>query len=139
VFAFCRLALRRRHLLARYYLSRAFAGARVGVRALAADRKSATMPNPPVASEIHQALDRLLKVAAQIAFDFVVGIDHLADVNLLIRGEIVSLDCGIDFRRRENFERARPPYSVNIGERYIHPLVLRQFDSSYACHRENPS
>jgi hypothetical protein len=108
------------------------------MRALAADRKSATMPNAPIASEIHQALDRLLKVAAQIAFDFVIGIDHLADMDLLIGGEVVGLDRGIDFRRGENLQRARPADSVNIGERYIHPLVFRQFNSSYSCHRVNP-
>jgi len=132
------LAFWRRHLLARYDLSRAFARARVGVRTLAADRKSSTMPDTPVASQIHQALDRLLKVAAQIAFDFVVGVDHLTDMNLLIGGEIVGLHRGIDFRCGENFQRARPAYSVDIGERYIHPLVLRQFDSSYSCHRVDP-
>ena len=42
------------------------------------------MADAAVASEIHQALDRLLKVPAQVAFDFVVGVDDLPDVNLLI-------------------------------------------------------
>src|ERR1700731_2835609 len=85
------LALRGRHLLARYYFARTFARARVGVRALATHRKSPAMPNAAVTSEIHQALDRLLKVAAQIAFDFVVGVDHLPDMNLLIRRQVVGL------------------------------------------------
>src|SRR5580704_13129963 len=106
------------------------------MRALAADRKPATMPNAAVASEIHQALDRLLKITAQVAFDFVVGVDHLADMNLLIRRQVVGLDRGIDFRGDENLQRARPAYSVDIGQRYIHSLVLGEFDSSYACHRE---
>ena len=123
-------------LLAGDYFARAFAGACVGMRALAADRKSATMPNASVASKIHQALDRLLKVAAQIAFDFVIGVDHLADVNLLVGRQVVGFGRGIDFGGGENFERARPANAVDIGERNIHPLVFRQFDSSYACHRE---
>src|SRR5579862_2278885 len=130
------LAFWRRHLLAGDYFARTFSRARVGVRPLSAHRKPATMPDAAVASEIHQAFDRLLKIAAQIAFDFVVGVDHLPDVNLLIGGEIVSLDRGIDFRRCENLERARPAYAVNVGERDIHPLVFREFDSSYSCHRE---
>src|SRR6204780_837261 len=114
-----RLALWRCLLFAGDNFARAFARARVGVRALAAHRKSATMPNATIASEIHQALDGLLEVAAQIAFDFVVGVDR-----------------GVDFGGGQNLERARPAYSVDIGQRDIHPLVLRQFDSSYACHRE---
>ena len=94
------------------------------------------MADAAVASEIHQALDRLLKVPAQVAFDFVVGVDDLPDVDLLIRRQVVSLDHGIDFGGLEDFHRARPAYSVDIGERYVHPLIFREFDSSYACHRE---
>jgi len=85
-----RSAFWRRLFLARDYFARTFARACVGVSPLAADRKSATMPNAAVASEIHQALDRLLEVAPQVAFDFEVGVDDLADMNLLIAVRIFS-------------------------------------------------
>ncbi len=85
-------------LFAGDYFARTFASARVGMRALATDRQSAPMSYPAVASEIHQAFDRLLKIAAQIAFDFVVGVDHLADMNLLIGRQVVGLDGRIYIR-----------------------------------------
>jgi len=94
------------------------------------------MPDAAVASEIHQTLDRLLKVPAQVAFDFVVGVDHLTDMNLLIGRQVVGLDHWIDFGGGEDLHRARPAYSVDIGQRDKHPLVFGEFDSSYACHRE---
>src|SRR6266404_63936 len=96
------------------------------------------MSDSAVASEIHQAFDRLLKIAAQIAFDLVVGVDHLANMNLLIGRQVVGLDRRIDIGSFQNFERARPAYSIDISQRDIHPLVLRQFDSSYSCHLSKP-
>src|SRR5271163_3035844 len=130
------LALWRRLFFAGYDLARAFAGARVGVSALAANRQATTMADAPVASEVHQALDRLLEVAAKIAFYFIVGVDHLADVNLLVRRQVVGLGRRIHFGGGEDFNRARAADAVDVGESDIHPLVFRQFDSSYACHRE---
>src|SRR5271155_4349775 len=132
----CALALWRRLFFAGYDLARALAGARVGVSTLAANREATTMANASVTSEVHEALDRLLEVAAQIAFHFVVGVDHLADVDLLIRRQVVGLGRGIHFGGGEDFNRARAADAVGGGERDIHPLVFRQFDSSYACHRE---
>src|SRR5881628_3598476 len=38
-------------------LARALAGARVGVRSLAPDRKVAAVPHPPVAADVDQPLD----------------------------------------------------------------------------------
>jgi hypothetical protein len=70
------------------------------MRALPAHRKSATMPNTAVASQIHQALDRLLKVAPQIAFDLEVGVDHLADMDLLVCRQVVGFGRGIDLGGR---------------------------------------
>src|SRR2546430_2359991 len=47
----------------------ALASARVGVRALAANREATAMAKPAVAGEIHQPLDVHRGLAAQIAFD----------------------------------------------------------------------
>src|SRR6185295_11195567 len=49
--------------------TRAFARARIGPRALAAQRQAAAMPNSSVATEIHEALDVHSDLAAQIALD----------------------------------------------------------------------
>ena len=52
-------------------LARALAGARVGVRALAAHRQALAVAQAAVAAEVHQALDVHRDLAAQIAFDLV--------------------------------------------------------------------
>ena len=49
--------------------ARAFAGACIGVGALAAQRQATTMAQAAVAAQIHQALDRHADFAAQVAFD----------------------------------------------------------------------
>ena len=62
-------------LLARCFLlgdgraARAFARARVGVRALAAHRQSAAMTQAAISADVHQTLDVHLDALAQIAFD----------------------------------------------------------------------
>src|SRR5436190_6739680 len=48
-----------------------FAGARVGVRALAANREPAPMPQPAIATEVHQTFDVHRHFAPQITLDHV--------------------------------------------------------------------
>src|SRR2546426_6332725 len=50
-------------------LARALAGARVGGRALAANRKTLLVPDALITIDAHLAFDVLLDLAAQIAFD----------------------------------------------------------------------
>src|SRR5690606_41187028 len=50
-------------------LARALPGARIGARALAADRQPAAMTHAAVAAEIHQPLDRHRVLATQVALD----------------------------------------------------------------------
>src|SRR5262249_40143696 len=67
-------------LLAGNRLGRTLAGPGVGMRALAADRQAAPMPQPAVAAEIHQPLDVHGHFAPQIALNHVVAVDDLADL-----------------------------------------------------------
>ena len=68
----------------------ALAGARIGVRALAADREAPAMAKPAVAGEIHQPLDVHRGLSAKIALDREVGVDRLADVQHLLVGQILD-------------------------------------------------
>ena len=83
-------------LLAGNCLGRTLAGARIGVRALAADRQRTTMAQATVAAEVHQALDVHGHLATQIAFDPIVAIDGLADLQNLSVGELVHAALGRD-------------------------------------------
>src|SRR5262245_9647415 len=64
------------------------AGTRIGMRALAAHRQSAAMPQAAVAAEIHQPLDVELHLTSQVPLDQVIAIDHLADVEHLLVGQL---------------------------------------------------
>src|ERR1700733_3648003 len=101
------LALRWGLFFAGYDLAWAFAGSRVGVSALATNREATTMADAAIAPEVHQALDRLLEVAAEIAFYLIVGVDHLADVDLLVSRQVVGLGRRIYLGGGEDFNRAR--------------------------------
>src|SRR5690348_18283901 len=77
-------------LLSSDRLGLALAGARVGVRALAADREALPVAEPAVAGEVHQPLDVHRGFAAEVALDRVVLVDLLADVQHLLVGEVLD-------------------------------------------------
>src|SRR5687767_12317087 len=62
-----------------YRLLGALAGARIGLRALAAYRQVATMSQTAIGADLDQALDVQLNLAAQVAFDLVILGDVFAN------------------------------------------------------------
>src|SRR4051794_40310656 len=68
----------------------ALAGARIGVRALAADRQALAMAKPAVAGEVHQPLDVHRGLAAKVTFDIVIAVDRLADVKHFLVGQVLD-------------------------------------------------
>src|SRR5436853_3965469 len=114
-------------------LARALAGARVGARALAAHRQSASMTDPAVAAQVHQPFDVHRHLAAQVALDREPG-DLRADCVDLRLGEILHLGGGVDARGRAGGARARSAHAVDVREPDPHVLVHRDVDTSYACH-----
>ena len=77
-------------LLAGDRLGLALAGARVGVRALAADRQALAMTQAAVAGEVHQPLDVHRGLATKIALDGMVGVDGFADLQDFLVGQILD-------------------------------------------------
>src|SRR5690348_4026076 len=117
-------------LLARDRPGLALAGARVGVRALAADREALAVPQPAVAGEVHQPLDVHRRVAPKVALDAVIAVDRLADVQDFLVGQVLdSL-----FRRNAELLRdllgRRSADSVDVGERDLDALVCRDINPS---------
>src|SRR5436309_7558453 len=78
-------------------LARAFAGARVGGRALAADRQSLLVPDALVTIDAHLAFDVRLNLAAQVAFD-PVALQRGVQMRELFVVQILRPDIGIDLR-----------------------------------------
>src|SRR5215813_6445693 len=67
-----------------------FARACVGMSALTANRESFTMTQAPVAAEIHQPLDVHRDFAPEIAFDDIVAVDDLANLDDFVFGQVAD-------------------------------------------------
>jgi hypothetical protein len=105
------------------------------MRTLSAHRQSAPMPYSAVGTQVHQPLYRLLNIAPQVAFDFAIGVDDLADSDLLVGRQFIAIAPPVDLGLVEYLECRRPTDPVDIGKRNLHPLVPGQFNSRDACHR----
>src|SRR6478672_4151400 len=68
--------------------TRAFASARVRMRALTTHRKSATMAEPTISANIHQTLDVHLNALAQVAFDFTLRLEDRANPAQLFLAQV---------------------------------------------------
>src|SRR5690242_19832884 len=69
-------------------LGRPLAGAGVGVSALTAHGKTAAMPQAAIAAEVHQPLDVHRVLTPQITFHYVVTVDHFANLQHFLVGEL---------------------------------------------------
>src|SRR5262249_44976574 len=84
----------RRLLPASHGLLRALAAARVRLRPLPVHRETGAVPDPAIGADLGEALDRLLPVAPEIALDFELGIDVVAELRDLVVGEVLDLRVG---------------------------------------------
>src|SRR3954453_12781650 len=82
------IPLKKLLLLAGDRLGRALAGARIGMRALAADRQRAAVTQAAVGAEVHEPLDVHRDFAAQVAFNLVIAVDGLADLQHFRVGQL---------------------------------------------------
>src|SRR6266496_479090 len=121
-------------LLARDRPRLALAGAGVGVRALAADGQALAVPQAPVAGEVHQPLDVHRGFAAQIAFDLVVLVDRLADVEDLLVGQVLDALVGRDAQLGDDLAGRGAVDSVDVGERHFDALVGGDVDPGNTSH-----
>src|SRR6185295_9792897 len=110
-------------LLARDRPGLALAGARVGVRALAADGEPLAVPQPAVAGEVHQPLDVHRRLAAEVALDLVALVDRLADLADLLVGEVLDALFRRDPELGGDVLGRGAADSVDIGQRDFHALV----------------
>src|SRR4029453_10193710 len=110
-------------LLARDRLGLALTGARIGVRALAADRKAPAMAKPAVAGEIHQPLDVHRGLTAKVTFDGVLAVNGFTNVQNFLIGQVLDALVGRDAELLRDLLGRRLADSVNVGQRDFHALV----------------
>src|SRR5207244_2636791 len=96
---------------------RPLAGAGVGVGALAAHRQTAAVAQATIAAEIHQPLDVHGDLAPQVALDDVVPIDHFADLQHLLVGELRHAPLGRDADLVHDFLGLGRPDAIDVLER----------------------
>src|SRR5579859_2829321 len=119
-------------------LARPFARARVRMRALTVHRKPLAMTKPAVAPEVHQALDVHLHFAAQVAFDFVVGLEEVADLlDVVVRERLGELALR-DARLLADLARLRRADPIEVPERDDDVLSVRKVDACNASHGSVP-
>ncbi len=83
-------------LLSADLLTGTFAGARIGVRALAANRKPLAMAQTAIATYFHKALHVLGNLAMQVAFDLEVRLNVVAQLRQIVLCEIFHANIGVN-------------------------------------------
>lgn len=105
----------------------------IGLRSLPTDREPFAMPEPAIASKIHEALYIHGDVPAKITFDFEILVDVFANSSDLTLCELIGSRVGIHSGFCDDFLSSCPTYSIDIGKCYFDPLVTGQVNSSYTC------
>ena len=72
------------------------ASASVVLSALTANGKTVTVTDATVATDVHEALDVKLDLAAEVTFHFVIAADYFADFSCLSVSPILNLDVNVD-------------------------------------------
>src|SRR5918997_6083071 len=132
------LLLARGLLLGDRGAARPLAGARVGVRALAAHGEAAAVAQAAVAADVHQTLDVHLDALAQVALDIALTLDDRADAPQLILVEIAHARVERDLRLAQDRRGARAPDAENVRQSDLDALVNRKIDANYTSHLISP-
>src|SRR5689334_1701293 len=77
-------------------LLRALAAACVRLGALPVHREPAAVTDAAIRANLGKPLDRLLPVAAEVAFDLELGVDVVTELRDLVVGEILDLRVGVE-------------------------------------------
>src|SRR5688572_31033715 len=107
---------------------------RVGMRALATDRKTAAMPDAAIRPNVHQSLDVHRDFRAQRTFHAIVLLDCLTQPIHVGIGEIADTERGIHPGLLQDFPRSRATNAKDVCQPDLDLLVAREIDASYTSH-----
>src|SRR5712672_1873607 len=114
--------------------TRALAGARVGMRTLAAHRKIPAMANAAIRLNSNQPADIHLDLFAEIAYHPAFLLDGLANVIDFLFGQVANFLGVIHTGFRRQLFRALPPDAVDGSQANPQPLLNRKINACYTCH-----
>src|SRR5690606_27269552 len=120
-------------LLAGHGALRALASACVGLGALTAHGKPATVAETLVRADLDLAADVGLHFAAQVTLHLVVAFDVVAKGDELVVGQILHADVAGDPGVREGRERTSASHAVDVRQGDFHALVARDVDAGDTC------
>src|SRR5271165_4398451 len=118
--------------------ARAFAGARVGVRALTAHRKISAVPNAAISLHFNQAADVHLDFLAEIAFHAPFFFNFLAQTVGFVFGQVADLLFNIHVGLGGQALRARAPDAIDGGEAHPEAFLRWKIDTCDTCHMLSP-
>src|SRR5216683_1239434 len=113
---------------------RTLAGARVGMRALAAHRQVPAVPDPAIRLDFDQTADVHLDLLAEIAFHAAFLFDDLAKMIHFVFREVTNLFRGIDVGLRRDFSRPLLPDPVDRGQSDPEALLHWKIYTCNTCH-----
>ena len=105
------------------------ARAGVGLGVLAAHRQAAPVAQAAVAADLHQPLDVLAALAAQVTLDLELRVDVVAELRDLFVGEILDLRVRVEAELGGNLARRRLADPVDVRQPDLEPLLVRKVDS----------
>src|SRR5215469_14223639 len=115
-------------------LTGSLAGASVGVGALAADRKVATVAQATVGLNLDQALDVQADLLAEVALDLAFCFDDVTNLVELVFVQRGHLGVSINTRLLQNLQSAGLADAIDVRERDASLLVRWQVDAGNTCH-----
>src|SRR5712672_2545368 len=114
--------------------TRALAGARVGMRTLAAHRKIPAVANAAIRLNFNQPAYVHLDLFTKIAFHPAFLLDGLANVIDFFFGQVANFLGVIHAGFRRQLFRTFPPDAVDRGQANPQPLLNRKINACYTCH-----
>src|SRR5579871_1523944 len=121
-------------LLAGDRLGRPLARARIGVGTLTAHRQSAAMTQAAIAAEVHQTLDVHADFATKIALDQIVAVDHFADLQYFLVGQLADATVKGNLDLLHDLGRVLLTDAMDVLKRDQHALVGRDIHTGNTGH-----
>src|SRR6185312_5686461 len=112
----------------------ALAGAGIGMRPLAANRKPTPMPQAAVASKVHQPLDVHRHFTPEITLHAIIPINQLTDAKHLLIGKLVDPTLIRDAKLLTYLGGLRGADAIDVAKPDRHSLVGRDIHAGNTRH-----
>jgi hypothetical protein len=96
------------------------------MRTLSTAWQAATMPQTPVTTDVHEALDVGHDFAAQVTFDLVIGFKFFTQGVDIVTSEFITIFGPINTCSIKDSESCSSADAINVGQCDIEPFVSRQ-------------